>query len=68
MKIPQVEQLPQPFTTKGKVKSVYENSMKNMMAYPGFLCVGGMRFNKGDTTNTISANPIPKYMVLSDLV
>ena len=53
---------------EGKVKSVYENSIQNMMAYPGFLWVGGMRFNKGDTTNTISANPIPKYMVLSNIV
>jgi len=38
------------------------------MAYPGFLSVGGMRYNKGETPNTISVNTVPKHLVLSNIV
>ena len=50
------------------MKRVYESSVRIIMAYPGPLSVGWMRYNKGDTPNRIRANPIRKNMAISKLV
>ena len=50
---------------EGKSAKSCHSSILSMMAYAALCRVWGMRGNKGDTPNTIRANPIPNNVVRS---